>query len=89
MLDVVKLGELSAVIGGHVLLKFVSRLPSQIASVYKEKHSPGVGEFDKAIGEADGGIGLAAAPRHLDKRSGPGFGKRPFKILYSLYLAVP
>src|SRR6516225_8288581 len=67
MLDVVKLGELAAVVGRDELLEFFQRLVAEIAAVHQEEDAARTSELDEAVNEIDGGVGLAAAGGHLDK----------------------
>ena len=71
MLDVVKLGELAAVVGRDELLEFFQGLVAEIAAVDEEEDATRAGELDEAVNEVDGGVGLAAAGSHLDE--GPAF----------------
>src|SRR5205809_1367029 len=61
VLDVVKLGELAAVVGRDELLEFFQGLVAEVAAVDE------AGELDEAVNEVDGGVGLAAAGGHLDE----------------------
>src|SRR5438477_11079536 len=67
VLDVVKLGELAAVVGRDELLEFFQGLVAEIAAVDEEQDAARAGELDKAVNEVDGGVGLAAAGGHLDE----------------------
>ena len=71
-LDIVELRELAAVIRGYVLGEFPTGLAAQGAAVDQEEDASGLGEFDQAVDEAYGRVGLAASCSHLDKRPGPG-----------------
>src|SRR5206468_12643534 len=67
VLDVVKLGELAAVVGRDELLEFFQGLVAEVAAVDEEEDAARAGELDKAVNEVDGGVGLAAAGGHLDE----------------------
>src|ERR1700757_5052127 len=67
VLDVVKLGELAAVVGRDELLEFFQGLIAEIAAVDEEEDAARAGELDVAVNEVDGGVGLAAAGGHLDE----------------------
>ena len=67
MLDVVKLGELAAVVGRDELLEFFQGLVAEVAAVDEEEDAARAGELDEAVNEVDGGVGLAAAGGHLDE----------------------
>src|SRR5206468_5366934 len=67
VLDVVKLGELAAVVGRDELLEFFQGLVAEIAAVDEEEDAARAGELDEAVNEVDGGVGLAAASGHLDE----------------------
>src|SRR5437764_12230170 len=67
VLDIVKLGELAAVVGRDELLEFFQGLVAEIAAVDEEEDAAGAGELDEAVNEVDGGVGLAAAGGHLDE----------------------
>ena len=66
VLDVVKLGELAAVVGRDELLEFFQGLVAEVAAVDEEEDAARAGELDEAVNEVDGGVGLAAAGGHLD-----------------------
>ena len=67
MLDVVKLGELAAVVGRDELLEFFQGLVAEVAAVDEEEDAARAGELDEAVDEVDGGVGFAAAGGHLDQ----------------------
>src|SRR5205809_5542139 len=67
VLDVVKLGELAAVVGRDELLEFFQGLVAEVAAVDEEENAARAGELDEAVNEVDGGVGLAAAGGHLDE----------------------
>src|SRR5437773_10364491 len=67
MLDVVKLGELAAVVGRDELLEVFQGLVAEVAAVDEEEDAARAGELDEAVNEVDGGVGLAAAGGHLDE----------------------
>src|SRR5207244_2583497 len=67
VLDVVKLGELAAVVGRDELLEFFQGLVAEVAAVDEEEDAACAGELDEAVNEVDGGVGLAAAGGHLDE----------------------
>src|SRR5881409_116800 len=67
VLDVVKLGELAAVVGRDELLEFFQGAVAEIAAVDEEEDTARAGELDEAVNEVDGGVGLAAAGGHLDE----------------------
>src|SRR5437773_7073472 len=60
VLDVVKLGELAAVVGRDELLEFFQGLVAEVAAVDEEEDAARAGELDEAVNEVDGGVGLAA-----------------------------
>src|SRR5437763_13304691 len=67
VLDVVKLGELAAVVGRDELLEFFQGLVAEIAAVDEEEDAARAGELDEAVNEVGSGVGLAAASGHLDE----------------------
>ncbi len=67
MLDVVKLGELAAVVGRDELLEFFQGLVAEVAAVDEEEDAARAGELDEAVNEVDGGVSLATAGGHLDE----------------------
>src|SRR5437764_3070026 len=67
VLDVVKLGELAAVVGRDELLEFFQGLVAEVAAVDEEEDAARASELDEAVNEVDGGVGLAAAGGHLDE----------------------
>src|SRR5438874_11037972 len=70
VLDVVKLGELAAVVGRDELLVPRWRdqgLVAEVAAVDEEEDAARAGELDEAVNEIDGGVGLAAPGGHLDE----------------------
>src|SRR5437660_5323756 len=81
VLDVVKLGELAAVVGRDELLEFFQGLVAEVAAVDEEEDAARAGELDEAVNEVDGGVGLAAAGGHLDESAafvgGEGFFEVP------------
>ncbi len=89
MLDIVELGEFSAVIGSGVILELASGLAAEVASIDEEKYPFSIGEFYQAINETDGGIGFATAGSHLDKGTWSGFGEGLFQVCDGFNLAIP
>ena len=69
VLDVVNLGELTAVVRHHELLKFRVCLASEIGAIDKEEDVARASVLDEPIGERAGGECLAGAGRHLDERA--------------------
>ncbi len=67
VLDVVKLGELAAVVGRDELLEFFQGLVAEVAAVDEEEDVARAGMFDEAIGERAGGESLAGAGGHLNQ----------------------
>src|SRR5438477_10981609 len=67
VLNIVKLGELPAVVGRDELLEFFQGLVAEVAAVDEEEDAARAGELNEAVNEVDGGVGLAAAGGHLDK----------------------
>src|SRR5213594_1993142 len=67
VLNIVKLGELPAVVGRDELLEFFQGLVAEVAAVDEEEDAARAGELDEAVNEVDGGVGLAAAGGHLDE----------------------
>src|SRR5207247_6602408 len=67
VLNVVKLGELAAVVGRDELLEFFQGLVAEVAAIDEEEDVARPGEFDYAVNEVDGGVRLAAAGGHLDE----------------------
>src|SRR5437870_13709782 len=67
VLDVVKLGELAAVVGRDELLEFFQGLVAEVAAIDEEEYATRASELDEAVNEVDGGEGLAAAGGHLDE----------------------
>src|SRR6266568_4299944 len=67
VLDVVKLGELAAVVGRDELLEVFQGLVAEVAAVDEEEDAARASELDEAVNEVDGGVGLAAASSHLDE----------------------
>src|SRR5256714_13457455 len=66
VLDVVKLGELAAVVGRDELLEFFQSLVAEVAAVDEEEDAARAGELDEAVNEVDGGVGVSRACGHLD-----------------------
>ena len=60
VLDVVKLGELSAVVRRNELLKFGVRLPAEISAIDKEENVARAGVLDQPISECASGKVLPA-----------------------------
>ena len=89
MLNVVKLGELPAVVGRNELLKFFQRLVAEISSIDEKENASRAGEFNQPINQIGSGVCLAAASRHLHKRAALVFGKRFFKIVDRFDLRRP
>ena len=88
MLDVVELGEFSAVVGSGVILELASGLAAEVASVDKEENLSGIGEFDQPIDETHGGVCLAATGSHLDKGAWSGFSEGFFQVCDGFNLAI-
>ncbi|GAI95209.1 unnamed protein product, partial [marine sediment metagenome] len=65
VLDIVELGELSAIIGGYILLEFPQCLAAQIIPIDQKKYSPCTGKLYQAVDKSSSGKGLATAGRHL------------------------
>src|SRR5947209_4259545 len=84
MLDVVKLGELPAVVGRNELLKFFQRLVAEISSIDEKENASRAGEFNQPINQIGSGVCLAAASRHLHKRAALVFGNA-FSVLAGLF----
>src|SRR5208282_4601671 len=61
MLDDVYFGEFVVVDGGDELLEFLERLAAQVAPVNEKEDTMRPGIFDEAVGDIDGGEGLARA----------------------------
>ena len=89
VLDVVKLGELAAVVGRDELLEFFQGLVAEIAAVDEEEDAARAGELDEAVNEVDGGVGLAAAGGHLDEGAAFVGGQRFFEIADGFDLRGP
>src|SRR5215467_11900612 len=89
VLDVVKLGELAAVVGRDELLEFFQGLVAEIAAVDEEEDAARASELDKAVNEIDGGVGLAAAGGHLDKRAAFVGGEGFFEVADGFNLCRP
>ena len=49
VLDVVKLGELAAVVGRDELLELLERLAPEVAAVHQEQHALRAGELDEPV----------------------------------------
>ena len=69
MLNVVKLGELPAVVGRNELLKFFQRLVAKIPAIDQKENASRASELNQAVNEIGSGVCLAAAGGHLDKRT--------------------
>src|SRR5437588_13052735 len=70
VLDVVKLGELAAVVGRDELLVPRRRdrgLVAEVAAIDEEEDAARAGKLDEAVNEVDSGVGLAAAGGLLDE----------------------
>src|SRR5947208_1424690 len=80
VLDVVKLGEFTSVVGRDELLEFFQGLVAEIAAVDEEEDAARAGELDEAVNEVDGGVGLAAAGGHLDKSAALIGGERSLEV---------
>src|SRR4029453_1177939 len=89
MLDVVKLGELAAVVGRDELLEFFQSLVAEVAAVDEEEDAARAGELDEAVNEVDGGVGLAAAGGHLDEGAAFVGGEGCFEIADGFDLRGP
>jgi len=86
MLDVIQLSEKTLLLWRAEILKFLERLPSQVAAVYQEEHTAGSSMLDKPVNEIAGRECLAATRGHLDKGSRLGLSKGVLKILDGLDL---
>lgn len=75
MLDIVKVGEFSPVIGGRVLLELSHGLPTKGVSINQEKNPSGIGKLDQSINEVDCHEGLSTSGAHLGGRVA-GWGSR-------------
>jgi hypothetical protein len=84
----VQLGELAPVTRHDVLLELAQRLPPEVGAIHEEEHTPRAAVLDEARDAADGGVGLAAAGRHLDERAWPIPRQRLLKAGDSLHLAL-
>ena len=89
VLDVVKLGELAAVVGRDELLEFFQGLVAEVAAVDEEEDAARAGELDEAVNEVDGGVGLAAAGGHLDEGAAFVGGERFLQIADGFDLRGP
>src|SRR5437667_8073247 len=89
VLDVVKLGELAAVVGRDELLEFFQGLVAEVAAVDEEEDAARAGELDEAINEVDGGVGLAAAGGHLDEGAAFVGGERFLEVANGFNLRGP
>src|SRR5437660_1846321 len=89
VLDVVKLGELAAVVGRDELLEFFQGLVAEVAAVDEKEDAPCAGELDEAVNEVDGGVGLATAGGHLDEGAAFVGGERFFEIADGFDLRGP
>src|SRR5438093_3927346 len=92
VLDVVKLGELAAVVGRDELLVPRRRdqgLVAEVAAVYEEEDAARAGELDEAVNDVDGGVGLAAAGGHLDQGAAFVGGEGFFEIADGFDLGGP
>src|SRR5947208_5350264 len=67
VLDVVKLGELAAVVGRDELLELFQGLVAEVAAIDEEEDAARASELNEAVNEVNGGVGLAAAGGHLDE----------------------
>ncbi len=68
--DVVQFGKFAAIVGRLKLDKLVVGLFTQVVAVNREEFPPGVGMFDEAVDEVDGGEGFC----HYRWPSAPGRG---------------
>src|SRR6266513_2938054 len=89
MLNVVKLGELPAVVGRNELLKFFQRLVAEIPAIDKKENAPRASEFNQPINKIGSGVCFAAASSHLHKRAAFVFGKRFLKVANRFDLRRP
>src|SRR5436309_3007702 len=89
VLDVVKLGELAAVVGRNELLEFFQGLVAEVAAVDEEEDAARAGELDEAVNGVDGGVGLAAAGGHLDEGAAFVGGERFLQIADGFDLRGP
>ncbi len=89
VLDVVKLGELAAVVGRDELLEFFQGLVAEVAAVDEEEDTARAGELDEAVNEVDGSVGLAAAGGHLDEGAAFVGGEGALEVANSFDLRGP
>src|SRR5437660_2692986 len=89
VLDVVKLGELAAVVGRDELLELFQGLVAEVAAVDEEEDAARAGELDEAVNEVDGGVGLAAASGHLDEGAAFVGGKGALEVADGIDLRGP
>ena len=62
--------------GGSKLRELVLGLFAEIAAINQEEDAFGTSELEQAVGDIDGGEGLAGAGRHLDERTRVGAWQR-------------
>lgn len=87
-LDGVFLRELVTAGGADELLELVQRLFAEVGAVDEEQDSFGIGVLDQAVAKIDGGVGLAAAGRHLDQGARPVARQRRFEVLDAIDLRL-
>lgn len=80
-MDVVKLGELSAIVRRLELLEFFERLAAKVAAIYEKQNSAGVREFDEPVRRVDGGEGFAGTGRHLNQGTRMIASQRGFEVM--------
>lgn len=89
MLDVVKLGELAAVIGRDELLEFFVSLASKVPAIDEEEHPLRLSELHQSIDLIDGRESLAAPRSHLDQCAREVESQRVFQVLNCRDLCRP
>ena len=88
-LDGVERRELARIVGRLEVGELVLGLLAEIAAIHEEEDALGFGELEQAIGDIDGGEGLARAGRHLDQGARIGPGERLFEVADRLRLDLP
>ena len=88
-LDGVERRELARIVGRLEVGELVLGLLAEIAAIHQEQDALGAGELEQAIGDVDGGEGLARAGRHLDEGARIGPGEGLFEVADRLRLDLP
>ena len=88
-LDGVERRELARVVGRLEVGELVLGLLAEIAAIHQEEDALRAAELEQAIGDIDGGEGLARAGRHLDEGARVGLGEGLFEVVDGPRLDFP